>query len=459
MKSALRSPAAMLLLGIVAAALSVAPARADVVTDWNTITNALVSNDVGNNPRLRTLAMVHVAMSDAINTVQNRYARVVATVPLAPAASAEAAAVTAARQILTQIYPEQKAKIEEAYAASLKAIPDGPAKTEGIKLGMAVADAVQADRANDGTNAPDTYRPHAAPGAYVPTTPPLWEQYARAKPWVLKSADQFRPGPPPALSSAEWARDYNEVKSLGGTKSTARTAAQTEAVTFWGNVNFGGAWQAAARELAMKKEMPLAECARLFALLNMGLANAYILNWEAKYHYNFWRPVTAIRNGDQDGNDATERDAAWTSFNPTPMHPEYPSQATYQRHDGVGGSGIGVRPLEGHSVHGDRCARCQADAAVRKPSRHGRGAEECPRLGWRALLVRHSRQRGCGPKSRRLPDREHAQAGALSVVKPSQRRAPDSSRESGAFLRCPFLAQNRPATMSAVRSLSGDKRT
>ena len=97
---------------------------------------------------------------------------------------------------------------------------------------------------------------------------------------------------------------------------------------FWGNVNFGGAWQGVARDLAIKKEMPLAECARLFALLNMGLANAYIVNWDAKYHYNFWRPVTAIRNGDRDGNDATERDAAWTSFNPNPMHPEYPSQAT-----------------------------------------------------------------------------------------------------------------------------------
>jgi len=317
-----------LLPGIVAAALSVAAARADVVTDWNVTTNALVANDVGNNPKLRTLAMVHVAMSDAINTVQNRYARVIATLPAAPSASAEAAAATAARQILTEIYPKQKVKIEEAYAASLKAIPDGPAKTEGIKLGMEVAAAVQADRANDGTNAPDTYRPHAAPGAYVPTAPPLWEQYARAKPWVLKSADQFRPGPPPALSSPEWARDYDEVKSLGGTKSTARTPEQTEAVKFWENINFGPSWQAAARELSMKKEMSLAECARLFALLNMSLANAYIVNWDAKYTYNFWRPVTAIRNGDQDGNDATERDAGWTSFNPTPMHPEYPSQAT-----------------------------------------------------------------------------------------------------------------------------------
>jgi hypothetical protein len=329
MKSVLELAAVPLLPGIVAAALLVAPARADVVTDWNVTTNALVAKDVGNNPKLRTLAMVHVAMSDAINTVQNRYTRVIATLPVAQGASAESAAATAARQILTQIYPEQKAKIEETYAASLKAIPDGPAKTEGIKLGMEVAEAVQADRANDGTNAPDTYRPHTTPGAYVTTTPPLWEQYARAKPWVLKSADQFRPGPPPALSSAEWARDYNEVKSLGGTKSTARTPEQTEAATFWHNVNFGPAWQAAARELSIKKELPLAECARLFALLNMSLANAYIVNWDAKYTYNFWRPVTAIRNGDQDGNDATERDAGWTSLIPTPLHPEYPSQATF----------------------------------------------------------------------------------------------------------------------------------
>lgn len=329
MKPASKILAATFLSSVATAALSAAPARADVITDWNVLTNVLVANDVGNNPKLRTLGIVHVAMSDAINTVQNRYTRVVATLPAAPGASAEAAAATAARQILTQVYPEQKAKIEETYAASLKPIADGPAKTEGIKLGMEVAAAVQADRANDGTNTPETYRPHAAPGAYVPTTPPLQEQYARAKPWVLKSADQFRPGPPPALSSAEWARDYNDVKNLGGTNGTARTAAQSEAVKFWGNVNFGPAWQAAAREIATKNEMSLADCARLFALLNMGLANAYILNWDAKYTYNFWRPVTAIRNGDQDGNDATERDAGWTSFNPTPMHPEYPSQATY----------------------------------------------------------------------------------------------------------------------------------
>jgi hypothetical protein len=327
MRAIPRAAVAVLLPGI-AATLGAVPARADVITDWNVTANALVANEVGNNPKYRTLAMVHVAMSDAINTVQDRYTRVVATLPAAPGASPDAAAAAAARHILMHVYPGQNVRIEDTYAASLKAIPDGPAKSEGIKLGPAVAEAVLADRANDGTNLPDTYRPHAAPGAYVPTATPLWAQYARATPWVVKSADQFRPGPPPALTSDDWARDYNEVKSLGGAKSTTRTPEQTEAVKFWDNVNFGPAWQAVTRELAIKQQLPLAESARLFALLNMSLANAYIVNWDAKYTYNFWRPVTAIRNGDRDGSDATERDAGWTSFNPTPMHPEYPSQAT-----------------------------------------------------------------------------------------------------------------------------------
>src|SRR5262245_53070610 len=149
-------PAAILLSAALFAVPLATSARADVVTDWNVTAAALVANDVGNNPQLRTLAMVHVAMSDAINTVQNRYTRVVAKMPLAPGASAEAAAAAAARQILTQIYPNQKDRIEQAYAASLKAIADGPAKTEGITLGTAVAEAVHADRAGDGTNAPDT---------------------------------------------------------------------------------------------------------------------------------------------------------------------------------------------------------------------------------------------------------------------------------------------------------------
>ena len=319
-------------------AVATGTAHADSVTDWNqTAIEVMKVARVAGNPWSRTLAMMHVAMFDAINSVQGHYTRYVATVPLTPSASAEAAAAAAARHILVQLFPNQKAILEEAYAASVTAIPEGPAKSQGIALGEQVAAAVQADRATDGTNAPDTYRPVTSPGVWIPTTPPLFAQYARAKPWGLTSADQFRPGPPPQLSGVLYARDYNETKSLGGVKSTTRTAAQTEAVKFWTQANLGPAWQAAARQLSATKGIGLAENARLFALLNMGVANTFITDWDAKFTYNFWRPVTAIRNGDIDGNDATERDPSWTPLNDTPMHPEYPSQAAI-----ISGLAVGV---------------------------------------------------------------------------------------------------------------------
>jgi hypothetical protein len=314
-------------LGVLVAFATFA-AHADTVTDWNqTAIETMKAARSAGNPWSRSLAMMHVAMSDAINSTQTRYTRIIAKMPAKPDASADAAAASAARQILLQLYPAQKAMIEQAYAASLNAIPDNAARKEGEALGEQVAAAVQDDRASDGTNVPESYRPLTSPGVWVPTTPPLFAQYAQAKPWVLKSADQFRPGPPPQLSSALYARDYNETKSLGGAKSAARTAEQTEAVKFWTQANLGPAWQEAARQMAAAKGLNLADNARLFALLNMGVANTFINDWDAKFTYNFWRPVTAIRNGDQDGNDATEREAGWTPLNDTPMHPEYPSQA------------------------------------------------------------------------------------------------------------------------------------
>jgi hypothetical protein len=304
-------------------------ARADMITDWNVTTHeVLKAGRVAGGPAARTLAMVHVAMSDAVNSVQDRYARYTANVAAKPNASAEVAAASAARDILIQLYPAQKQMIEDAYVASIKSIPDGPAKTDGAALGAQVATAVQDDRSKDGTNAPDTYRPHASPGVWVPTTMPITAQYARATPWVVKNADQFRPGSPPQLSGALYARDYNETKTMGGSKSTTRTPEQTEAVKFWTQANLGPAWQQAACQLSAAKELNLAETARLFALLNMGYANTFIMDWDAKFTYNFWRPITAIRNGDNDGNDATERDPSWLPLNDTPMHPEYPSQAS-----------------------------------------------------------------------------------------------------------------------------------
>src|SRR6266478_3019476 len=311
--------------------MSATPVHADVISDWNQNTiEVLTAGNVLGNPWSRAMAMVHVAMSDAVNSVQPRYTRYVATAPVAPNVSPEAAAVSAARHILIQVAPAQKSRIDEMYADSLSRIADGAAKTDGIALGEQVAALIRSDRATDLTNAPDTYRPITAPGVWVPTQPPLFPQYAQAKPWGMKSADQFRPGPPPQLTSAVYARDYNETKELGGSKSVKRTQQQTDAVRFWTQTNFGPAWHEAARQLSPRKELSLADNARLFALLSMGIADSFITDWDAKFYYNFWRPVTAIRNGDKDGNDATERDAGWTPSNTTPMHPEYPSQAAIQ---------------------------------------------------------------------------------------------------------------------------------
>jgi hypothetical protein len=304
------------------------PVRADVIADWNnTALDVMKAVNVAGNPWTRSMALVNVSMSDAVNSVQNRYSRYMPELPNDPNASAEAAAAAAAREILMRQYPGQKARIDSAFAETMKTIPDNPARAAGIDLGEKVAGAIFAERQSDATSVPDTYRPLTTPGVWVPTTPPLFPQYATAKPWGMESASQFRPAPPPALNSALYARDYNETKEMGGVKSTKRTDAQSDAVRFWTQANLGPAWFQAARQASARHGLPLAESARVFALMSMALANCFIVDWDAKFQYNFWRPITAIRNGDQDSNDATERDAGWQPLNTTPMHPEYPSQA------------------------------------------------------------------------------------------------------------------------------------
>src|SRR2546426_10342537 len=171
------------------------------------------------SPCPRSLAMMNVSMSDSINAVQDRYTRFTPDIAPDPNASAEAAAAGAAREILMRQYPGQKARIDTAFAATLEKVPDSPARAAGIALGEKVGSAVFADRQNDQTNVPDTYRPLTRPGAWVPTTPPIFSQYATAKPWGIKAVNQFRPAAPPKLSSALYARDYNEVKDLGALKS------------------------------------------------------------------------------------------------------------------------------------------------------------------------------------------------------------------------------------------------
>ena len=269
--------------------------------------------------------MMHVAMSDAINSVQGRYTRSWRRFPPRQTRQPRPRGGGGAADPAPAL-PNSENHDRRSLRGSLKAIPEGPAKTQGIALGEQVAAAVQADRATDGTNVPDTYRPLTSPGVWVPTTPPMFPQYARAKPWVLKSADQFRPGPPPQLSSALYARDYNETKTFGGAKSTTRTAAQTEAVRFWTQPNLGPAWQAARANFRRRRDWALPRM-RVCSRCLHGHRQYLHHRLGREIHYNFWRPVTAIRNGDMDGNDATERDPGGTPLNATPMHPEYPSQA------------------------------------------------------------------------------------------------------------------------------------
>jgi hypothetical protein len=300
------------------------PASADVISDWNenAITFA-ISHNMPPPPAERLFAMVHLAMFDAVNSIERKYRPYLVQLPAAPTSSKEAAAAVAAGTVLAAVDPQAQAKMEALLASYLASMPDSPAKSDGIKLGQAVAAKILEARANDGANAPDIYRPRTTPGVYVPTVTPLAAHWPGVKPFALTSASQFRPPAPIALNSAEWATNYNEIKELGGRTSAKRTARQTEDAHFWLAVD-GRVYYPLIRTLAAEKKLGVIDSARLFALTAMARADGLIAVFDAKYHYEFWRPVTAIRNGDNDDNSATERDAAWQPIDTTPMHPEYP---------------------------------------------------------------------------------------------------------------------------------------
>ena len=239
-----------------------------------------------------------------------------------PGASVEAAVAAATRGSLSRLMPAQQAAIEGDYQAALAAVPDGPAKTHGIGAGERAAAAIVAMCADDGFTAPDTYRPHAAPGVYTPTVLPAVPHWGKRRPWVMTRPDQFRPGPPPSLTSETWTRDYNEIKAIGARNSTVRTSEQTAIAKFWEATAPSVYWPV-ARSVAIVPARDVTENARLLAVAGMAMDDALIAVFDAKYTYNFWRPVTAIRNG-LDGNDSTTRDPGWLPFIDTPMHPEYP---------------------------------------------------------------------------------------------------------------------------------------
>lgn len=298
--------------------------KADAITDWNLRSGEIIAEaKIGTPPAIRAMAVVQTAAYQAANAVTRRYASGQSAIAAANGASIDAAIAAAHRAALVKFLPAQQLLIDTAYAAALAGIAEGPAKAAGIAAGESAAAAVLASRADD-TIAADTYRPHAVAGIYVPTAAPAAFGWTQRKPWLMSAPLQFRPAPPAALGSAIWARDYNEVQALGGAKSTARTAEQTEIARFW-EYSLPAIYFGVLRSAAVQPGREVTRNARLFAAAAQAMDDAMISVFDAKYHYNFWRPVTAIRNGDLDGQATTDRDAAWTPMIDTPMHPEYPS--------------------------------------------------------------------------------------------------------------------------------------
>ena len=296
----------------------------DAVLDWNEVALARVIAAKQLPPDgARTMAMVHIGIFDAVNAVKNRYTSYFFKGHAPAGTSAEAAIAAAAHTILTKLFSDQAAPLESAYAASLAKIANGHGKTSGIELGRRIGAECLEMRVGDGTGASNSYRPKTSAGVYVSTALPVSPEWATVKPFFMNDSAQFRPGPPPALASAQWARDYNEIKELGALQSTTRTGEQSDIARFW-TITGAPSWNPVVRSLAASNRLSLIDNARLFALVNIAATDAFIAVFDAKYEYNFWRPITAIRNGDIDGNGATSLDAKWLPLVDTPLHPEYP---------------------------------------------------------------------------------------------------------------------------------------
>jgi PAP2 superfamily len=301
-----------------------APVSADVITDWNEKAVAFVTKHRMLPPQAeRVVASVQVAMFDAVNSVERRYRPYRLAVTTAKETSQEAAAAVAAGMVLAGLHPNETEELNSVMGAYLAAIPPGTAKSEGINVGQEVAAKIVAERKGDGADAPDAYRPKARPGVYVPTPITASSMWPNVKPFAMTSPSQFRPQPPIPLAGEEWAADYNEIRNLGGKNSTKRTARQTEDGRFW-LITGPASYYPIVRQLVVAKKMDVIDSARFMALASTAAADAYIAVFDAKYHYDFWRPITAIRNGDIDDNPATELDAIWQPIDNTPMHPEYP---------------------------------------------------------------------------------------------------------------------------------------
>jgi hypothetical protein len=301
-----------------------------VISEWNEIA---VTTLVGDTTKQLVedflyLGFVQAAVYDAVVGVEGRYEPYRFHAHAPRGTSAQAAAVAAAHKVLVTYVPSAQASLDAAYAASLAKLPDGKAKTGGIAFGVRAAEHLIRLRAHDGRNAPVLFTQPPAPGVWRPTPPALLPMSAPwlgfVTPLLVRSATQFAPPAPPALTSARYTRDFNEVEAFGSLTSTARTAAQTDTALFFSG-NALVQYHGALRDQVTVRHLDIVDAARMFAAIDMSLADAEISVWHAKYVYGYWRPITAINLADTDGNPATVADPTWVPLLTTPPYPDYPS--------------------------------------------------------------------------------------------------------------------------------------
>jgi hypothetical protein len=328
-------------------------AAADEVLAWNVI-GLEAGATGGQNPVVvsRTMAMMQLAIHDALNATNRRYQPYLYPGEAEPFADPDAAIAAAARHVLIEVIPgwgmsQQRAKalslVEAAYTAALAKLADGPARNAGSAVGKSAAAAILMARKNDGSSARAWYKPAGAPGSWRPhpnpvppdppisdpalaigNWPPILPQWGGQQPFTMATPWQFRLPGPPALGSMQYASDFEEVKRLGSKTNSARTAEQSQIARYWYEGSPDG-WSRIARVVAAQRGLDRWDSARLLALVSLVIADGFIAGYDTRYHYDLWRPITAIRAADTDGNDATTADPAWESFLNTPAIPEYAS--------------------------------------------------------------------------------------------------------------------------------------
>lgn len=309
------------------------PRPDDVVLRWNEAALQVFRAEKVPPPKVaRTLAMVHIAMYDAVNTIHRTHTSYLLELEPIPGASAEAAAASAAHRVLVALYPGHKENLDRLLAQSLAETP-ATQREEGRQLGQLIAEKVLEWRRGDGSDLPGKFEPRPMAGVWQPTPPnhlpALLPEWGSCAPFAIRRDTQIRPAGPPSLTSPAYTEAFKEVARLGGRTSTARTPEQTQIAWFWaddvGTATPPGHWNIIARDVARARHNTLTENARLFALLNMSLADASVLCWVFKFHYQFWRPVTAIRRAEEDGNAETTADLEWLPLLTTPPFPAYTS--------------------------------------------------------------------------------------------------------------------------------------